>query len=215
MDGHMRPKLLVFASGTKNGGGSGFRHLVTAAKEGVLRADIVGVVSNHEHGGVMRHAKQFGVPFIFFPGPYDAAHYQALVEKTGATHVALSGWLKLVHGLDPKTTFNIHPGPLPEFGGTGLYGHHVHEAVLKAYHEGRITHSAVSMHFVTERFDEGPVFFSHPVPIEPLDTPETLGRRVQETEHMWQAKITDKVVQGEVSWDGKDPKTLAGSTLDT
>jgi folate-dependent phosphoribosylglycinamide formyltransferase PurN len=122
--------------------------------------------------------------------------------------VALCGWLKLVAGLDPKTTFNIHPGPLPEFGGKGLWGHFVHEAVLKAYKQGKITHSAVSMHFVTPEFDEGPVFFTHPVPIEPDDTPETLAARVNQAEHEWQPKIANKVVHGEIAWDGKSPESL-------
>ena len=119
-----------------------------------------------------------------------------------------SGWLKPVRGLDTKTTFNIHPGPLPEFGGTGMYGHHVHAAVLEAFHRGRLTHSAVCMHFVTSRYDEGPVFFRHPVPILENDTLETLGQRVNEAEHKFQPMITDLIVRGEISWDGKNPDSL-------
>ncbi len=194
----MKPRLLILASGTPDGGGSGFENLV----QNVTAADMVGVVSNHEHGGVRERAERLGIPFLYFPGPYTAENYQKIVKETGADFVALSGWLKLVAGLDPKTTFNIHPGPLPEFGGKGLWGRFVHEAVLKAYKEGRITESAVSMHFVTPEFDEGPVFFSHPVPILPDDTPETLAERVQAAEKEWQPKITDKVVQGQITWDG-------------
>lgn len=200
----MKPRLLVFASGTKDGGGSGFENLVKR----VEAADIVGVVSNYEHGGVRERADRLGVPFIYFPGPYTAEEYRKIVTDAKVDFVALSGWLKLIAGLDPKTTFNIHPGPLPEFGGKGLWGHHVHEAVLKAYKEGRVTESAISMHFVTPEFDEGPVFFRHPVPILPDDTPETLAERVNAAEHEWQPKITDKVVRGEISWDGHDPLSL-------
>lgn len=207
------PRLLIFASGTSTSGGSGFENLVEASKDGRLSADIVGVVSNYEHGGVSKRAKRLGIPFFYFSGPYEPDEYRALVERTKADFGALSGWLKLVKGLDPKTTFNIHPGPLPEFGGRGLYGDKVHEAVLRAYKEGRITHSAVSMHFVTERFDEGPVFFSHPVPIEKDDTPETLAARVQEAEHRYQPLLTEEVVSGRISWDGKDPKSLIGMRL--
>lgn len=196
------PTLLIFASGTTEGGGSGFENLVNATKDGRLSAEIVGVVSNHEHGGVREKADRLGIPFIFMDAPYSAEAYQKIVKSTGAEFCALSGWLKLVRGLDPKTTFNIHPGPLPEFGGPGLWGHHVHEAVMKAYHEGRVTHSAVSMHFVTEAFDEGPVFFSHAVEIHPDDTPDTLAKRVNEVEHRYQPEITDKVVKGEITWAG-------------
>lgn len=207
----MTPRLLIFASGTKDGGGSGFENLVNASRDGRLTADIVGVVSNHENGGVREKADRLGVPFIYFPGAYDAEQYQKIVQETKADFVALSGWLKLVKGLDPRTTFNIHPGPLPDFGGANLYGHYVHEAVLAAYKEGRITHSAVSMHFVTENFDEGPVFFSHPVEILPDDTVETLAKRVNEAEHRYQPEITNLVINGKISWDGKDPATLQGA----
>lgn len=208
------PKLLVFASGTKDGGGSGFENLVASTKDGRLDADIVGVVCNHEHGGVQERAKRLNIPFIYFPGPYTAEQYQKLVKETDAHFIALSGWLKLVKGLDPRVTFNIHPGPLPEFGGPGLYGHHVHEAVLKAFQEGRATHSAVSMHFVTEKIDDGPVFFSHPVAIQPNDTVETLAKRVNEAEHRYQPEITNLVVNGQISWNGSDPKTLRGASLE-
>ncbi|MBP9816847.1 MAG: hypothetical protein KBD05_02360 [Candidatus Pacebacteria bacterium] len=200
----MKPRLLILASGTPDGGGSGFENLV----KNVTAADIVGVVSNNENGGVRERADRLGVPFIYFPGPYTAENYQKIVNEAGADFVALSGWLKLVAGLDPRTTFNIHPGPLPEFGGKGLWGRFVHEAVLKAYQEGRITESAVSMHFVTPEFDEGPVFFSHPVPILPEDTPDTLAERVQAAEKEWQPQITDKVVRGEVTWDGEHKDSL-------
>lgn len=200
----MKPRLLILASGTPNGGGSGFENLV----KNVTAADVVGVVSNNENGGVRERAGRLGVPFTYFSGPYTAENYQKIVREASADFVALSGWLKLVAGLDPKTTFNIHPGPLPEFGGKGLWGRFVHEAVLKAYTEGRIKESAVSMHFVTPEFDEGPVFFSHPVPILPEDTADTLAERVQAAEKEWQPKITDKVVRGEITWDGIHKDTL-------
>ena len=187
------PKLLIFASGTKDGGGSGFENLVDARNNGILKADIVAVVSNHENGGVREKADRLGIPFVHFTGDY-----QKIVNDTGADFVALSGWLKLVKDLDPKKTFNIHPGPLPKFGGPGMYGHHVHEAVMEAYKKGEVTHSAVTMHFVTPVYDEGPVFFRHEVEIMPDDTPETLAKRVNEAEHKWQPIITNKVVNGEI-----------------
>ncbi len=211
----MKKKLVIFASGTKESGGSGFENLFNATKSGVLNADIVAVVSNHEHGGVSARAEKLGVKFIYFPKPHNAEQYQKIMQETGAAFAALSGWLCFVEGLDPKTTFNIHPAFLPsEFGGPGLYGHHVHEAVMKAYHEGKVTHSGVSMHFVTPKYDEGPVFFRRKVPILPDDTPETLAKRVNEMEHKWQPIITNKVVNGEISWDGMDKGTLNGIDID-
>lgn len=206
-----KPKILVFASGSANGGGSGFANLVRAKD---LQAEIVGVVSNHENGGVQNHATKLKIPFIHFPKPWDAQSYQRIAQNSGADFFALSGWLKLVTGLDQKTrfnsrtVFNIHPGPLPDFGGPGLYGHHVHEAIMAAYRRGEVNHSAVSMHFVTGEYDRGPVFFRFKVGIEIADNAETLARRVNGWEHFWQPSITEKVVHGLISWDGVNHNSL-------
>lgn len=195
-----QPKLLVFASGSKDGGGSGFQEMVefTRTDPPVLDANIVGVVSNHEFGGVRKKDDKLGVPFIYWKAGslYGAEGYQRLVEQFKADYVMLSGWLKLVCGLDPARTINIHPGPLPEFGGPGLYGHHVHEAVTKAYREGRIKQSAVTMHFVTEEYDRGPIIHQFPVLIREDDTPETLAARVNEKERALQSIILNRVVHG-------------------
>ena len=207
-----KPKLIIFSSGSKTGGGSGFENLVKARDTGILDAEIVAVVSNNAEGGVREKADRLGVPFVLFTGPFEEDGYKKILIDTGAEWVALSGWLKLVKGLDPAKTFNIHPGPLPRFGGKGMYGHHVHEAVMEAYKnpdkEQRVTHSAVTMHFVTPIYDEGPIFFQYPIEILPDDNAESLGRRVNEAEHLWQPKITNMVVHGEISWDGKNPETL-------
>jgi len=201
-----KPKIIIFSSGTQTGGGSGFENMANATKNGILNADISAVVSNYENGGVREKADRLGIKFIYFPAPYTKEKYQEIAKD--AALVCLSGWLKLVSGLNPKKTINIHPGPLPRFGGAGMYGHYVHEAVMKAYKNGEVTHSAISMHFVTDEYDRGPLFFSEPVEIFPDDTPETLAKRVNEAEHKWQPIITEKVLEGAISWDGKNPESL-------
>lgn len=203
-----KPKLLVFASGTETGGGSGFDQLVLNTQQALLNAEIVGVVSNHNHGGVRRYADQHRIPFFCFSSAWTAENYQWIVESFGAEWVALSGWLKLTSGLDPKRTFNIHPGPLPEFGGKGMFGRHVHEAVIAAFKRGEIRASAVSMHFVTDEYDRGPVFLEFPIAIGSTDTPKTLAMKVNKMEHVLQTYGTNLVVNGRIGWDGSDPKSL-------
>jgi len=214
-----KPQVLIFASGTAEGGGSGFENLVDASDRGSLDALIIGVVSNHLDGGVRKRAGRLLVPFIHFPQPWTAEAYQKITEQFGADFFALSGWLKLVVGLDmttrfnPRTVFNIHPGLLPEFGGVGMYGHRVHEAVMAAYKRGEIIHSGVSMHFVTEPrskadYDRGPVFFRRNVNILEDDTPKTLGTRVSQLEHRYQPFVTNLVVNNLISWDGVNPDSL-------
>ncbi len=221
---HMsKPKLGIFASGSDTGGGSGFENLVLASRDGTLNAEICAVISNHQNGGVRTRADKLNIPFLHFPKPWTAEAYQQFAQESGADFFALSGWLKLVTGLDPetafnsRTVFNIHPGPLPEFGGPGLYGHRVHEAVIAARDRGKITHSAVCMHFVTGEYDRGPVFFRCAVTIADSDTPDTIGRAVNKQEHIHQPPITSLVVNGQISWDGVNADSLtvpAGYVID-
>lgn len=207
-------KLLIFASGTATGGGSGSENLVWASKTDRLHANIVGIVSNHENGGVRERADRLGVPFIFFPAPWTAEEYQRIAKESGAKYFALSGWIKPVAGLDlnttfnSKTVFNIHPGPLPKFGGKGMYGHHVHEAVLAAYKRGELKFSRVSTHFVTEEYDQGPIIMDIEVCIHDTDTAETLAKRVNQAEHEFQPMITNLVIHGKFTWDGINPETM-------
>ncbi|MDP3965632.1 MAG: formyltransferase family protein [bacterium] len=223
-----RPKVIVFASGTKeNGlpargaqaGGSGFENLVEASHAGILDADIVAVVSNHEHGGVRERADRLGIPFVYFsPSEHSnilknvGMSYEQVVRKRGAEWVALSGWFKHVQGLDPRRTFNIHPALLSQlggrFGGKGMYGHREHAAVKAANDAGEITESGVSMHFVTDEYDRGPVFFEYRIPLKKGMTADEIQSAVQSVEHEWQPRITNMVVHGEIAWDGKNPESL-------
>jgi phosphoribosylglycinamide formyltransferase-1 len=208
-----QPRLIIFASGTSTGGGSGFQELVRQSRTSILQAEIVAVVSNCASGGVKAIADTYGVPFVHFSSPWTTEAYRQILATHRAEWVALSGWLKPVRGLDPRRTFNIHPGPLPQFGGKGMYGRHLHEAVLYAFRHGELTTTAVTMHFVTDfdtagDYDDGPVFFRYPILIDPNDTPDSLGTRVNSYEHAWQAFITNLVIHRQIAWDGRDPESL-------
>src|SRR4030042_1866208 len=202
-----RIRVLVFASGDEKGGGSGFQELVEFSRTNppVLDAQIVGVISNHQKGGVRRRADALHIPFEYWPGPFDAEGYRTFVKKYQADFVMCSGWLKFVRGLDPAKTVNIHPGPLPRFGGPQMYGHYVHEAVRAAYHRGEITQSAVTMHFVDDvGYDNGPILFQMPVLLRSDDDAGTLAKRGNEKERAWQSHILNLGVHGHIYLsDGK------------
>lgn len=208
------PKTLVFATGSAKGGGSGFEKLVLSTRSGVLDTEIVGVVSNYAQGGVQKLAEKYKIPFIPFLGPWTAEAYQKIAKESRADFFALSGWLKIVLGLDPNTRFNPqtvinnHPSLIPKFCGKGMYGHHVHEAVIPAYQRGEITRTGLTMHFVDEVYDHGPIFFQCTVKINEDDTPDSIGDRVNKQEHRFQSIITNLVVNGLISWDGVNPKSL-------
>ncbi len=209
-------RILVFASGDEKGGGSGFQELVEFSRTNppVLDAQIIGVISNHPQGGVRKRADALHIPFGYWAGPFDAKGYRTFVETYQADFVMCSGWLKFVRGLDPAKTINIHPGPLPRFGGTGMYGHYVHEAIMAAYHRGEITQSAVTLHFVDDvAYDNGPIIFQMPVLIRPDDNAETLAKRVNEKERAWQSYILNLVVHRHIYL--KDGKVVYKSGVPT
>jgi phosphoribosylglycinamide formyltransferase-1 len=103
--------------------------------------------------------------------------------------------------LGPKTLahfqgriLNIHPALLPKFGGEGMWGIHVHEAVIAAGEK----ESGVSIHFVDENYDTGAIIAQTRVPVMSDDTPETLAARVLEQEHILYAETLQKIVRGEI-----------------
>jgi phosphoribosylglycinamide formyltransferase-1 len=207
-----KPRILVLASGSKEGGGSGFENLVEHSRAGSLHAEIVAVASNHANGGVRKRAERLRVPFVHLcPSisageivSWPAERYQRVAQAWRAEWVVLSGWLKHVKGLDPRTTFNIHPALLSSlsgrFGGRGMYGHRVHEAVAASLARGEILETGVTMHFVTEEYDRGPPFFEYRVPLAAGASAEEIAVAVNAIETTWQPKITDLVVNGAISW---------------
>jgi phosphoribosylglycinamide formyltransferase 1 len=203
-------RVLVFASGSATGGGSGFATMVKMSQgaEPVLDAEIVGVVSNHANGGVREKAEQYKIPFLHFAAPFTALKYQEVVKHFAADYVMLSGWLKLVKGLEMAKTINIHPGPLPLT--QGLHGMQVHERVLQAFRAGELARSKLTMHFVDESYDTGPIIFEKPVNIFPDDTPEMLQQRVNALEHAYQSLVLNYVIHGRIVLKGREVLNLDG-----
>ncbi len=202
----MKKKILVFASGTAEGGGSGADNLIRRSKIDDLNIEIVGFVSNHARGGVYNVAQNHVIPFRYFSsGTWSAEEYQHVLKQFPHDLVALSGWLKPMRGNDKTCTINIHPARLPRFGGPRMYGDNIHRAVLEAFQKKEISFTCVSMHFVPDydeaEYDKGPVFFEKWVAIQDGDTVETLKKRIQSVEHEWQPYITSLVAEGLIKWN--------------
>ncbi len=165
-----------------SGGGS---NLVALLEEfaGGSDVEIVLVISNRPSAGGLERARERGIPAVVLRDPADAVEWIGLLERHQVQLIVLAGYLRLV----PRAVIqrwqgrilNIHPGPLPEFGGQGMYGLRVHAAVLES---GR-KESAATVHLVDEEYDRGPVLAAAPVPVLPGDTPETLAARVLRAEH--------------------------------
>ncbi|HLO97621.1 MAG TPA: phosphoribosylglycinamide formyltransferase [Fimbriimonas sp.] len=129
--------------------------------------------------------------------PVSESYERDLEEAlAGVDYICLAGYMRLlpagiVHKWDHRI-LNIHPALLPKFGGKGMYGSHVHEAVLEA----RETESGCSVHYVTEQYDEGAIIHQMRCPVLPDDTPETLAARVLKLEHQCYYDALVKVAFG-------------------
>ena len=170
----MRVAVLV------SGGGTNLQVLLDALHDSPI-ARVTRVISNRPGAGALQRARRAGVPTTVLRDAGDPGELQAALGD--AQLVVLAGYLRLVH---PSIVarfrgrmINIHPALLPDFGGPGMYGHRVHEAVLAS----GAKESGVTVHFVDEQFDSGAIIAQEKVPIEPGDTPDSLAARVLEAEH--------------------------------
>jgi phosphoribosylglycinamide formyltransferase-1 len=185
-------------------GGSNMQAIIEACKSGKLQATPAVVISNNSNSGAIARAKTEGVPYYYLsgkthpgPGDLDDAILDAFLRHS-VDVVVLAGYMKK---LGPKLLsrfrgriVNIHPALLPKFGGEGMYGIHVHEAVIAAGEK----ESGITIHFVDEQYDTGKILAQTRVPVKPDDTPETLAARVLEQEHILYAETLQRIVTGEI-----------------
>lgn len=160
-----------------SGGGTTLQNLLDRVADGTLPARVVGVVSSRADAFGAERARRAGVPTTVAPrGEGFADRVWDAVRGFGPDLVCFAGWLHLLP-IPPDfrhRVLNIHPSLLPAFGGHGMYGHHVHQAVL-AY-GAKV--SGCTVHFADDTYDTGPVVVQKCVPVLDEDTPESLAARV-------------------------------------
>lgn len=179
-----------------SGGGRTLLNLAAAISDRRLpAARITGVVTSTPPGSVgYERAKGLGVPVVHLPGHPTAAAFEETVMTMGADMVVLAGYLKRIDvpaSLAGRIV-NIHPALLPDFGGKGMYGHHVHEAVLKL--GAKV--SGCTVHLVDNEYDHGAVVLQRSCAVLPGDTPEMLAARVFEEEKLAYVEALGLLVAG-------------------
>jgi phosphoribosylglycinamide formyltransferase-1 len=177
--------LGVLASGR----GSNFSAILKSIKKHELDAKINVLISNRKNAGALDIANQNQIPAVFISQKKfkDPVQFDEQIRKTlkkyNANFVVLAGYMRLLTKDLVKQfqnrILNIHPALLPSFGGKGMYGHHVHEAVVKR----GCKVSGVTVHLVDEMYDHGPIIKQKCVPVFEGDTPESLAARVLKQEH--------------------------------
>jgi phosphoribosylglycinamide formyltransferase-1 len=170
--------------GTK-GRGSNMRAILEACKSGRIPAEVVLVIAPSEGAPAVALAREMGADVAIL-NPSDShfgADLVAILEAEGVGLLCLAGFMRLIPEevvrFMPNRILNIHPALLPKFGGSGMYGMRVHEAVIASGEK----ESGCTVHFVNEKYDEGEILLQMTCPVKPDDTPEALAARVLELEH--------------------------------
>ena len=185
-------KLILLASGN----GSNAERIVTYFKENAL-AEVSFILTNNPKAGVIGRAERLGVPCMIFDRKdfYESTYILELLEREQPDLIVLAGFLlKCLENIIarfPNKIVNIHPSLLPKYGGKGMYGMYVHEAVIAAQEK----ESGITIHYVNEHYDEGAIIFQECVSISPEDTPESLAQKIHEVEYRTFPVIIKQLLQ--------------------
>lgn len=184
-------KIAVAASGAGSNAQKIIDYFAAAAIEVAL------IACNKPEAGVLAIARQRGIPTLllekerFFRGD----GYAPVLKEQGIGLIVLAGFLwkvpKPLLQAFPKKIINIHPALLPNYGGKGMYGVHVHEAVLAAGE----TETGITIHYVDDQYDHGDVIFQARCAVSSGDDAVTIAKKVQQLEHYHYPRVIEEVVQ--------------------
>ena len=185
-------RLAIFASGAGSNARQIIKHFACSA-----HIKISLIVCNRSEAGVLAHAAEAGIPAIliekerFFSGD----NYLPELEQHKIDFIVLAGFLwkipaNLIQAYQKKI-INIHPALLPNYGGKGMYGSKVHEAVIAANEQK----SGITIHFVDELYDHGEIIFQAKCEVNENDTAETLAKKIHELEYAHYPNVIDNLLQ--------------------
>jgi phosphoribosylglycinamide formyltransferase-1 len=186
-------RIAIFASGS----GTNAENIIEKFKKND-QIKIALILSNKKNAFVLERAKRLMIPFRTFSRHefYHSNNIVELLQLERIDLIVLSGFLwlipdNLIFAFENRI-INIHPALLPNYGGKGMYGHLVHEAVV-ANHE---TETGITIHYVNEKYDEGNIIFQVKCQILPDDTPEKVADKVHQLEYLYFPEIIEKVLTG-------------------
>lgn len=197
-----------------SGGGTNFQALIDAVSAGNIQGRIVRLIYNRREAYAAERARLAGIPAVYInkkTSPSEEVFYRRIHEELvncGADIVVLAGWLEILSA-ETVSRFrnrivNTHPALIPAFCGKGMYGHHVHEAVLAC--GAKV--SGCTIHFVEEGVDTGPIVFQQAVEVLPGDTPDSLAARILPHEHRLLVETVKLLCEGRLAVDGRKVKII-------
>jgi phosphoribosylglycinamide formyltransferase-1 len=188
-----KSRIAIFASGRGTNADAIMDYFQHA-----LSAEVVLLLSNNPEALVLQRAKNYGVAARVFTKEqfYEKGQVLTWLQESKTTHVVLAGFLwhmplNFIHAF-ANHMINIHPSLLPKFGGKGMYGMRVHEAVRTS----GAKETGITIHVVNENYDEGKILFQAKCAVDPTDTPEQIAQKVHQLEYDNYPKVIEQWVQG-------------------
>ena len=184
-------RIVIFASGSGTNAENLIRYFQNSSN---IHVGLV--VTNNPEAGVIKRAETLGIPvrLIRKKDFANADDVLTLFNQFKINFIVLAGWLLLIPEFLIKRyankIINIHPALLPKFGGKGMYGKYVHQAVV-ANNEKE---SGITIHYVNENYDEGAIIFQKSVVLDPFDTPEQVAEKVQQLEYEYFPKVIEDLL---------------------
>jgi len=183
--------IAIFASGA----GSNARKIIEYFENKGLRIKVSLIVCNVPGAGVLDIAEEKGIPSLMInKSDFAANGYVESLKNAGIDFIVLAGFLwkvpEVLVRAYPKAIINIHPALLPKYGGKGMYGARVHEAVIAAGEK----ESGITIHWVNEHYDEGAIIFQAKCSIDANDTADTLANKIHALEHAHFATTIEKLL---------------------
>jgi phosphoribosylglycinamide formyltransferase-1 len=213
----MSIRIAILVSG--HGRGSNMAAIIDACQRGEIDGQVVLVIGTRREAPALQRASEKGVPTrVISPRNLSEEEYaQRLLHalsEAKADLVCLAGYMRLlptpVVQAYAGRVMNIHPALLPLFGGKGMYGEHVHRAVL----DSGMKVSGCTVHFVDEHYDTGPIIVQRCVPVEEEDTWETLAARVLVQEHQAYVQAVKLFAQGRLRIEGRRVRILPARIIE-
>ncbi|AEM70252.1 Phosphoribosylglycinamide formyltransferase [Allomuricauda ruestringensis DSM 13258] len=184
-------RIVIFASGS----GSNAENIISFFREKPEVA-VVAVLTNKSSAKVLERCDRLGVPAFYFNKPAfkDSDAVVNILQGLNADLIVLAGFLwkipsNLINAF-PNKIINIHPALLPKYGGKGMYGERVHQAIK----ENKETETGITIHYVNENYDEGAIIFQAKTTVEPSDDAEVIAQKVHQLEYEHFPKVIEKVL---------------------
>lgn len=188
----MKKRIVIFASGS----GTNTENIIKHFQQSEF-AEVILVLSNKKDAAVLDRAKSHNIASVSFTKDELLSEDGVLkiLKETNPDLIVLAGFLlkfpEIILKKFPNKVINIHPALLPKYGGKGMYGNFVHQAVV----ENNEMETGITIHYVNENYDEGAIISQKIVKLSESETPETVAKKIHALEYEWFPKVIEETLR--------------------